>query len=94
MRLFLGSNLLKCGVSWRGFKGSLIFALGFYTNHALNPNLGTIIKEAKESLNEAKALTEEGQARIAKFKETQKLMEHLMQLYDARMAELEELKKS
>ncbi|CAA7022040.1 unnamed protein product [Microthlaspi erraticum] len=94
MRLFLGSNLLKKGVTWGFFKGSIIFALGFHTNRALNPNLGTVIKEAEQSLDEAMSLSDECDARIAKLKETRKLMVHLMQLYDARMAELEEVKKA
>ncbi|CAH2051439.1 unnamed protein product [Thlaspi arvense] len=93
MRIFLGSNLLKNGVSWSGFKGSLIFALGFYTNKALNPSVNTILKEARESLDEAKSLGAECIAHLDKLRETRKTMNHLKQLYDARTDELEELQR-
>ncbi|VVA99408.1 unnamed protein product [Arabis nemorensis] len=90
------SSILKNGVSWRGFKVSAIFALGFYTHDALTPNRKSLVKEAEQALAEtksllaeAKSLKETTRANLAQVEAMKKLLDNLLQKYMARLAELE-----
>ncbi|KAL0702660.1 hypothetical protein Bca4012_058782 [Brassica carinata] len=92
--ILLGSNLLKKGVSWRGLKGSVIFALGFHTHGVLFPDPERVLQEATESVDEAKSLSEEYYAQLDELTENKKVLDDAMQLYLAGIAELKELKEA
>ncbi|XP_023642394.1 uncharacterized protein LOC111831638 isoform X2 [Capsella rubella] len=97
----------------RAFAGAPMFALGYYTNDALTPNLNRIRKDAKQALAEGKSLVKERKAALAKVIETKKMLDEKVegvdtlikleimkkklddqvQLYRARLVEMEEKKK-
>ncbi|XP_023642396.1 uncharacterized protein LOC111831638 isoform X4 [Capsella rubella] len=84
----------------RAFAGAPMFALGYYTNDALTPNLNRIRKDAKQALAEGKSLVKERKAALAKGVDTlikleimKKKLDDQVQLYRARLVEMEEKKK-
>ncbi|KAJ0254352.1 hypothetical protein HA466_0108610 [Hirschfeldia incana] len=92
--ILLGSNLLKKGVSWRGLKGFVIFSLGFYAHGVLFPNPRRVLQEVTESYAEAKSLSGELDAQLDELRKNKKVLDDLVQLYVAGLAELKELKEA
>ncbi|VVA99409.1 unnamed protein product [Arabis nemorensis] len=83
----LGNFLLKNGVLWKGFKGSAIFGLGFYTHVALTPDLTSMCKESSKVLADCKSKIKEAKQLVAEASS-------LKEFCKARVVELEETKKA
>ncbi|KAG7584138.1 hypothetical protein ISN44_As08g036200 [Arabidopsis suecica] len=82
---------MKKGIFGRAFANAPIFALGYFTNDALTPNLNKKIKEAKQALAEAKSLVKEYKADLAEVKKIFQRCEALMFELKKKEKELDDL---
>ncbi|KAG7579485.1 hypothetical protein ISN45_Aa03g036240 [Arabidopsis thaliana x Arabidopsis arenosa] len=82
---------MKKGIFGRAFANAPIFALGYFTNDALTPNLNKKIKEAKQALAEAKSLIKEYKADLAEVKKLFQRCEALMFELKKKEKELDDL---
>ncbi|CAA0364167.1 unnamed protein product [Arabidopsis thaliana] len=81
------------GLFGRTFANSPIFALGYFTNDALTPNLNKKIKKAHQALAEAESIIKTYEAKLAEVEKMKKMAKQMVQSCEALMFKLEKKEK-
>ncbi|XP_020889269.1 uncharacterized protein LOC9320126 isoform X3 [Arabidopsis lyrata subsp. lyrata] len=81
------------GIFGRAFANAPIFALGYFTNDALTPNLNKKIKQVEQVLAKAESLGHTYKAELAKVEKREKIVNRLIQRCEVLLFELEKKEK-